>query len=478
MDFWHALAGWADRWPDKPAVISPRGELTYAQLAGRAQHLAGTLHQLAQQRVGILTSDPTTMAVAFHGAALAGKTLIVLDPAWPAALLHSMIRTLNCSHVMANDVLELAPRIPATTLRIPDTSDAGPWVAHQHPDGRELLIICTSGTTSRPKAIIRSAASWQDSVAAGACVLEATEEAITLSPGPISHGLGLYSLVESIHTGGTFAGTGRWSAQDTRSLLGRVRCNRIVSVPTILDRLLAQVEAELLSTIRWVVSGGESLSAPLVARLYGLPALDSCVEYFGSSEHSLIAYSYREPDEQNGGSFSGRLFPGVSIHLHDLDPDTGIGTVYVDSPFNAAGYDPQTAPPIARCNNSTSILDMAIQSTDQRITFIRRDDGMLNLHGNNIHPSELLDVLSKLNVHQAKIRLESIEGELRLVAYVRSPVLEREILQNAFAKQLPIFKMPHEVIFLEDWPQAFSGKTSVAHLAYDAPEIVKRIRLR
>jgi len=478
MQFWHEVTSWAERCPNKPAVISPAGELTFAQLARRAQALARTLSDYAQQRIGILTNDPVTMAVGFHGTASAGKTLVVLDPSWPRALLDSMITTLGCTVVLVSSTDEVAHDLPVSLLALPLNADTHSWLAPLHSDERELLIICTSGTTSRPKAIVRTASSWQASVVIGAPVLMATEEAITLSPGPISHGLGLYSLVESIHTGGTFVGTGRWQLQEVSSLLRRIRCNRVVGVPTILDRLHTLVETELLSNIRWIISGGESLPMALVKRLADLPALESCIEYFGSSEHSLIAYTHRGPHTHSNGSFSGRLFPSVSVHLHEIDPATGVGTVYVDSPFNAIDYDPETAKPMPRCNNSTSIMDRGMLVGDRDITFKRRDDGILNLHGNNIHPSEIADVFLQLNIQESKIRLEHKNGEQFIVAYVLAPVIEREKLKTFFFERLPVFKIPHQVNFLNQWPQSFSGKASIAFVPDNAPEILKGIQLR
>lgn len=478
MGFWQAVASRAQSCPNKSAVIAPSGKLTFSQLAGRAHRLARTLKSHEQQRIGMLTRDPITMAVGFHATSLAGKTLVVLDPSWPQALLDSMLGTLACKLVITDCPNRLGKTGLADPLVLSPESDCSVWELHEHENERELLIICTSGSTARPKAISRTADSWLASLAAGAEILMATEEAVTLSPGPVSHGLGLYSLIESIHTGGTFIGAGHWRPEAINSLLSKVACNRIVSVPTILGRLTTHLEPQHLSNIRWVISGGETLPAQLVSRLHALSALESCIEYFGSSEHSLIAYAHRGTTAKDTGCFSGRLFPGVSVHFHDVDPETGSGAAYIDSPYNADGYDPATAPPIARCGNSTSILDQGMQSDDGTITFMCRDDGMLNLNGNNIHPSEIKDVLATLNIRDVKVRIEQENGHSRLVAYALSPAIEREHLQNQLFDLLPAFKVPHEIILLKQWPLAFSGKSAAFRVADESPEFLTRILLR
>lgn len=478
MGFWQAVASRAQSCPNKSAVIAPSGNLTFSQLAGRAHRLARTLKSHEQQRIGMLTRDPITMAVGFHATSLAGKTLVVLDPSWPQALLDSMLGTLACKLVITDCSNRLGETGLADPLVLSPESDCSPWELHEHENERELLIICTSGSTARPKAISRTADSWLASLAAGAEILMATEEAVTLSPGPVSHGLGLYSLIESIHTGGTFIGAGHWRPEAINSLLSQVACNRIVSVPTILGRLPTHLEPQHLSNIRWVISGGETLPAQLVSRLHALPALESCIEYFGSSEHSLIAYAHRGTTAKDTGCFSGRLFPGVSVHFHDVDPDTGSGAAYIDSPYNANGYDPATAPPIAQCGNSTGILDRGMQSHDGTITFMRRDDGMLNLNGNNIHPSEIIDVLATLNILDAKVQVEQEKGHSRLIVHVLSPAVDSEYLQKRLFELLPAFKVPHEIIVHKAWPLTFSGKSSAIWTADATPEPLTRIRLR
>ncbi|WP_255474733.1 class I adenylate-forming enzyme family protein [Glutamicibacter sp. JC586] len=478
MDFWDALVHWARVRPHHFAVRTASHELTYAQLADLTAQLATTLAEVPHQRVGILTSEPAHMALGFQACALSGKTLVVLDPAWPASLLSDMVARLGCTHLIAQDLPAALLENNLSLIDVPQSSSGCELSPCSNVPERELLIICTSGTTSHPKAILRSAQSWTKSINAGASILGATDQCVTLSPGPVSHGLGLYSLVESLQTGGTFVGAGRWDANRTASLLRRVSCNRIVSVPTILQRMLDSLDSELVNEITCVVSGGESLSAELVDRLYDLPKMKRCVEYFGSSEHSLIAYSQRAPRGANLGSFTGVLFPGVKVHLHDHDTPTGTGQVYVDSPFNAKGYLTETAPPIARCNKSTSIGDRASLVGQQGIVFQPRSDGMLILNGNNIYVQELEQVFAQIGLPQVKIRVSDGRDQACLIAYVCSAPVDEQSLQKQLAQLLPTYKIPHEIVFLSQWPQTFSGKAKIPSPLEQANEIMKRVRLR
>lgn len=478
MDFWNALVHWSQLRPDHLAVRSHDQELSYVQLADLTAQLATKLVTVGDRRIGILTSDPADMALAFQGCALADKSLVVLDPAWPRALLGEMLSRLRCTHLIARSVPEALADKNLTLISFPNAYSKEPLPLTSPAPDRELLIICTSGTTSRPKAIRRSARSWIASIAAGATILGATADSVTLCPGPISHGLGLYSLVESLHTGGTFIGPGRWDLNRTGALADSAACTRIVSVPTILERILTSIEATNLAHVSTVVSGGESLGSNLVDQLYQLPSMKHCIEYFGSSEHSLIAYAQRQPGQISTGVFTGKLFPTVKVHLHDQDSNTGLGQVFVQSEFNATEYLPETAAPITRCKNSTSINDRGVLVDHQTICFYPRGDGMMNLNGNNVHASEIRLAFAQLGLPQSKIQLRIVDNKAHLVAYLCSKPLDSDELKTSLRELLPAYKIPHEVIFLSHWPQTFSGKARIPFLEAENKTILGRLRIR
>ncbi|WP_054821675.1 class I adenylate-forming enzyme family protein [Arthrobacter sp. JCM 19049] len=191
-----------------------------------------------------------------------------------------------------------------------------------------------------PKAICRTRHSWQASVRLGSKILHATAGEISLIPGPLAHGLSLYAVVETLPPGhGTADRT--LDATQVRELLESHRFTRVVAVPSILRRLLEQFDPRLLEGLRYAISGGENLPAPLRRRLQQLPGLEDVVEYYGTSEHSLIAYRSTTTAQRNASTgFAGTPFPGVQLHIAAPDQETGIGEIYVHSPLLASGYHP------------------------------------------------------------------------------------------------------------------------------------------
>ncbi|MEF9873915.1 MAG: AMP-binding protein, partial [Glutamicibacter sp.] len=104
MELWQALARWANQRPDHLALLTVESRLTYAQLASRSGALAKRLESVPGNRIAVHTSDPIEMAIAFYAIARSGKTLVVIDPAWPGNLATSMAAALQCDFVLESTV--------------------------------------------------------------------------------------------------------------------------------------------------------------------------------------------------------------------------------------------------------------------------------------------------------------------------------------------------------------------------------------
>ena len=77
-----AFIALANRWPDRPAVLSPDTSLTFSQLVGRASRIAELLKRRgigSGDRVGIAQTSTTQAFLLMLGAWLCGATALVVD---------------------------------------------------------------------------------------------------------------------------------------------------------------------------------------------------------------------------------------------------------------------------------------------------------------------------------------------------------------------------------------------------------------
>ncbi|HJX79496.1 class I adenylate-forming enzyme family protein [Glutamicibacter sp.] len=489
MDLASQLQQHARTRPRHPAVISTTHVMDYSSLAASSNALAGKLRQkvLPANRIGIYCTDPISLAIAFHGCLLAGMSAIILDPAWPSARLRQMLDLFDSPTVLCDrdeeSVLRALGQNPMLVPSVVEDAAAVPAITPSDDAQCELLVVFTSGSSGSPKAVMRSRQSWQQSIGRCATTLGATQDSRTLVPGPLTHGLGLYALVESIATGGTLVAPGRWKAQDVSTLLKTENCNRVVAVPTLIGLMLDLLESNLPATLRHVVTGGEPLASPLAQRILQISPQITCTEYYGSSEHSLIAYrEHQRSAKDSNPEFIGTFFDGVRAHLHSPQ-DNGVGRLMIASDFNATGYDPRGPGELERCQDATGVGDLARLLPDNQIQILGRHGGMLNINGNNIYPAEISTALEQCGLTQSVIQAHhDTPGKAKITAYCLLPepqtIPDALELHRELKNLLPIYKIPHEIVFLSDWPLTNSGKQDILRLPLPTARGLRKLRLR
>ena len=212
------------------------------------------------------------MADAVFGALRSGDAVAVLDPTWPE------------------------PFLRMATGQIRDAVSAGVV-------GPGDLVVFSSGSTGRPRGIVRTVRSWQASVAALTSITGMTEQDTVWLPGPLWSSLFLYGAFHADAVGAKVA-----LRDDDPAAATVLHC-----VPSQLPGLLHRARAgrsQGLSLVRLVVVSGDHCPVPL--REQCAAAGWQVVEYYGAAELSFVAWRERS------GPF--RPFPGVETGPLRRDP--------------------------------------------------------------------------------------------------------------------------------------------------------------
>ena len=173
------------------------------------------------------------------------------------------------------------------------------------------MVVFSSGSTGRPRGIVRTVESWQASVAGLSAITGITAEDTVWLPGPLWSSLYLYGAFHA-----SAVGAHSIFRDDDPAGATALHC-----VPSQLPGLLHRAEAGGLPLVRRAVVAGDHL--PTQLRKQCETAGWRVVEYYGAAELSFVAW--RDDDAPL------RAFPGVETQIRQ-------GMLWARSPYLANGY--------------------------------------------------------------------------------------------------------------------------------------------
>jgi long-chain acyl-CoA synthetase len=351
--------------------------------------------------------------------------------------------------------------------------DAAPalGVAARAPRG---AMYYTSGTTGRPKGILRGAAT-PEQAAQGQDVLR---HVLGLTPGmralvsaPMYHSApNSYCIGASLDSATLFIEP-RFDAERTLRLIEQHRLTHAYLVPTMYVRLLALPEAVRrrhdLSSMRFVASTG-SPCPPEVKRAmieWWGPVIH---EAYGASELGYMTRLDSAEALRKPGS-AGRPLPGVQISILDEDgralPHGAAGLIYVQQPafadFSYIG-NAEARQRIERDGMKT-LGDIGYLDEDGFLFIVDRSADLVISGGVNIYPAEIEAVLQMMPgvADCAVFGIPDDEfGEALAAAVQRRPgaALAADAVRDFLAPRLAGYKVPRIVTFHDQLPREDSGK--------------------
>ncbi|MEV0970711.1 AMP-binding protein [Microtetraspora glauca] len=309
-----------------PPIVGPGA--VPADLLARAHGAARWLaaHRIAEgSRVAVDSPDPLPW---FLGADLLGAACLVAEPTWTPRERDAVLADARPDLVVTGVAKPLPEPLPESVAHasardaghVGDTRNVGDvGVAPAGDDGTFFYLPTTSGSSARPKVLIRTRRSWLRSFAALGPL-----PGPVLIPGPLSSSLFLFGALHALWCGHRVQSLSCWEPE--RAALAAQRAATVHLVPAMLAGLLAVLERrpDLREgcALRTVVCGGAHLGDDTRERFARLLPGAELIEYYGSAEHSLIAL--------RRGTDGLRPVPGVRLDVRD-------GLLWVSSPLAFSG---------------------------------------------------------------------------------------------------------------------------------------------
>jgi fatty-acyl-CoA synthase len=218
-----------------------------------------------------------------------------------------------------------------------------------------------------------------------------------------------------------------------------------------------------MSSLRIIFVSGSALNADVAER--GLKEFGPVIyNMYGSTEIAFASIAEPKHLEYNS-STAGAVVKGVKVKIFDDDgkelPQGEVGRIFVGSSFPFEGY---------TGGGGKQIIDGMLSSGDvgyfdeKGLLFISgRDDEMIVSGGENVFPAEVEDCISGLSdvVEATAIGVEDKEWGHRLKAFVvkkKGSDLDEDTVKKHVKDQLAKYKVPREVVFLDELPRNSTGK--------------------
>jgi len=477
---------------DQVALECGERQLSYGELRRAVSHAAGAWRELglsADERVLILAPDSIAWVVAYLGAIAAGGVAVGLnsrlfEKELGIILAESGARFIcceACSLPLLDTLcapLEDPPRIlvmdgeESEWQRLLDTAPALESVPRQAED--MAFWIYTSGTTGRPKAVIHA----QRTVVACMAVaeqmlgLDASDRLYASSKLFFAYSLG-NSLLAGLRLGATVILDGEWpTAERVVAICERHRPTVLFSVPTLYHKLVQAGLAQRLQAagVRHFVSAGESLPM-LVRRALEKATGISPFSGYGTSE-TLSLMFYSTDDE-------GILRPTPLTEVRNCDPvselDAGMPRrLCVRHPSVALGYWQRPEAQADFHDGWFAPGDMFVPCAGEALAweYSGRTDDMLKISGQWVSTiavdQALLTACGDSVQELGSVALKNAEGLTEIAIFV-VPAADRaeeaKARLTAGIAELPGFKRPRQIRFVESLPRTATGKLQRNRLA-------------
>jgi fatty-acyl-CoA synthase len=487
--------------PDKVAMRFQGRTLRYAGFATRiaqtARALKSRLGVGRGDRVAILAANHPDYLVLLYACARLGAMLVPLN--WRLAV-PEQVFILSDASVKALVVEEaFAAVIPPVTQALPDLHVIGldfapgglsfdDLLGSGVGDGRNphidffcpLLIVYTSGTTGRPKgAVLRQEALvWNAAMSQHMHGLTPDDHVLTVLP--LFHVGGLnIQTTPALQLGATVTIHARFAPDTVLAAFAEDRPTLTVLVPATIQALLQHPRwtGTDLSSLRAITTGSTVVPQPLVdaVTVRGVPVL----QVYGSTETCPIAVYTRLGGDLSRANSTG--LPGLYCDARIVDekgrelPHGTSGEVVVRGPnmlFEYWGNEAATGEALR--NGWFYTGDVGTRDADGYFVIHDRKKNMIISGGENIYAAEVERVLNEHPaVAEAAVigRPDARWQEVPIAYVVRraGASVDAETLSRHVGEQLARFKIPREVVFVDDLPRNALGKVQHFRLKQQDP---------
>ncbi|HWI07794.1 MAG TPA: acyl-CoA synthetase [Solirubrobacteraceae bacterium] len=477
----------AIRYPDDAAIIDEAGSLTFAEVHRRTNALAHAWSDdgiVEGDNIALLCRNHRGFVEAMVACSKLGVHALFLNTAFAGPQLAEVCARENPTALVYDDEFEaLVEGAAQQRRRYIAWSDGGAAQAGAElledliargdprdavvPDTKGKIVILTSGTTGTPKGASRKQPETLDPVAGLIEKIPLRARERTLIAAPLFHSWGLAHFILAIGLSSTLVLRRRFDAEDTLRAIDEHGATALIVVPVMLQRMLELGEKTIhrydTGSLRVIAASGSALPGELATRVMDTFG-DVLYNLYGSTEVAWATVA--TPQDLRAAPGTAGLPPrGTVVRLYDAEGNEvgpgQTGRIFVGNELCFDGYSG---------GGNKAVIDGLLSSGDVghfddagRLFVDGRDDEMIVSGGENVFPREVEDTIAMLDGVEevAAVGVEDVDFGQRLKAYVvvcDGAALSEQDVKTHVKANLARYKVPREVVFLDELPRNATGK--------------------
>jgi acyl-CoA synthetase (AMP-forming)/AMP-acid ligase II len=471
--------------PDRTAVVSGDTRLTTTELSTLADGGAGVISSSGASHVAYVGTGGHMLPLLLFSCARAGvpftplnyrlsadglrelidrllQPLVVTDAEYRDVVAGSGKQVIESDEfVAAARTIEPTPDVP----EFPDPDDVG-------------VVLFTSGTTSRPKAVELTHNNLTSYVTGTVEFDSAEPSDAALICVPPYHIAGIGAALSNLYAGRKMVYLRQFDATEWVRLVRYEGVTTATVVPTMLDRIVTVLENEPveLPTLRNLAYGGSKVALPLVRKAlellldvgfvnaYGLTETSSTIAVLGPDDHRAALESSDVAVTRRLGSV-GRPVPGIEVQIRGDDGSVvgpgETGELFVRGEQVSGRYTEIGS--VLDAEGWFPTKDIAMLDDDGYLFIGGRSDDTIIRGGENIAPAEIEDVL----VEHPSVRDCAVVGPedpewgqiiVAVVVPADAATPDPDELREHVRKHLRGSRTPDRVVFRDELPTNATGK--------------------
>jgi len=388
----------------------------------------------------------------------------------------------------------LAPELPALRLQIAVRGEGAAAQSYEAMlgEGQPLreepavdanavkLILYTSGTTGRPKAVLHSHNTGPTRLKRAFEHWSDGSPQVLLMASPVTHVTGLSALELPFYLDARTVFMDRWNAAEALQIIEREQVTIGLGATPFLHELIAQAEqhGQRLPSLKRFACGGAEVPPALIHKAAEVFANCRAFRVFGSSEAPLVTLGFVGAGQlEQAASTDGEILDYQVRLLDDAGREVAAGQegeICVRGPAMFLGYaNPEQSAEAFDADGFFATGDLGRITADNAIVITGRKKDLINRGGEKISAKEVEDILHQhpLIDEAAVVAMPHERLGETLCAYVILRAgqqlsldgLLEQVARAGVARQ----KFPECLVVVEDFPRTASGKIRKDRLRAD-----------